>query len=101
MKENAKRVWMGIYHGVLILCGLGLVLAVLGLFFKQDPLYYVGLLMAAPLFLIVLPLCILLIVLSIVFPPMAGIGELMGWWRQPTSKDDKNDNQPAQPTRSP
>jgi hypothetical protein len=94
MKESARRVWMRIYYGVLVVCGLGLVLAVLGLFLQREPLYYTGLLMAALLFVIVLPTCVLLLALTII----GGIRELMGWSRGPAGRDDKTDDQPLPPT---
>ena len=95
MKESARRAGMRIYYSVLIICGLGLVLAVLGLFLKQDPLYYAGLLLAAPLFLIVLPICILLLALT----PIGGIWELMEWSRRAAGRDNKTDDQSRPPTR--
>jgi hypothetical protein len=96
MKEDTRRAWMRICYGVLIICGLGLVLAVLGLFCQQDPLCYAGLLMAAPLFLIVLPICILLLVFTII----GGIWELMEWPRSSAGKGNKTDDEPPQPMRS-
>lgn len=53
--------WLG--YLLLIVCALGLVLALVGLIFHYDPLYYAGLILASPLFMIVLPFCLLLLVL--------------------------------------
>lgn len=51
--------WLGCL--LLIVCGLGLVLAFIGLVFKYDSLYFLGLILASPLFVIGLPFCLLVL----------------------------------------
>jgi len=53
--------WIG--YLLLIVCAFGLVLALIGLIFKNDSLYFLGLLFSSPLFLVVLPCCLLLMVI--------------------------------------
>ena len=63
MKQSIHNILKRLYYLLLIICGLGLVLALVGLSFKYDPLYFMGLILASPLFLIVLPACFLMIIL--------------------------------------
>lgn len=63
MKKKTHPILVQIFYLVLILCGIGLVLALAGMIFNHDPIYYAGLILATPLFVIVLPVCILLIAL--------------------------------------
>lgn len=69
MKKKTKQFLERLCYGILIVCGIGLLLATVGLIFKTDPLYYTGLILASPLFLVVLPVCLLLVALF----PVAGI----------------------------
>lgn len=53
--------WIG--YLLLIVCTLGLVLALIGLIFKSDSLYLWGLLLSSPFFIIGIPFCLLLMLL--------------------------------------
>lgn len=61
--------WLGCLLLVIlgIICCLGLLLALIGLIFNCDPLYFIGLLLASPLFIFILPGLLLLLVLFNIF----------------------------------
>jgi hypothetical protein len=63
MKEKIRDIFRRLGYLLLIVCGIGLVLALIGLVFKNDSLYFLGIILSSPLFLIVLPFCLLLVVL--------------------------------------
>ncbi len=58
---------------VLAIGAAGLCVAVVGIAVGHETIYYVGLILAAPLFIVVLPVCLLLIGLMLVFCAVQGI----------------------------
>ena len=49
-----------IWYLLLIVGSFGIVVALIGLVFKNDAIYYSGLLFSSPFYLILLPICLLL-----------------------------------------
>jgi hypothetical protein len=82
MKKETKRILEKIYYGILIICGVGLLLAVIGLTFKITQLYYTGLVLALPLFIVVLPVCLLLMALF----PIGCLYGLIVWIKKKVRK---------------
>jgi uncharacterized membrane protein len=74
MVNKSNKTLEKVYCGILIFCGIGLLLSLVGITFEVSSLYYTGLVIASPLFIIVLPACLLLLAL---FP----VGCLYGIFR--------------------
>jgi len=88
MKTSLKRCAMGVYFAVLAVSIIGVCLAYLGMLLKHDALWMTGLVLALPLFVIVLPICILLIALI----PVAGVVQAALWARTHFFRRHGNDN---------
>ncbi len=63
MKKIFRNILISLGVVLGVICAFGLVLAVIGLIFRQDVLYFYGLLLASPLFVLVLPFCFLILLL--------------------------------------
>ena len=88
MKKKTESVLEKICYGILIVCGVGLIFALTGLFFKVDFIYYSGLILASPLFIVVLPACLLLMALF----PIAGIYGIICWLKHKANANPNNNN---------
>ncbi len=88
MKQRICNIlkWLG--YLLLIICGiiccLGLVLALVGTVFNNDSLYFIGLLLASPLYLFILPGLIILLVLFNIFT-------IILWFRKPQIDSNTED----------
>jgi cbb3-type cytochrome oxidase subunit 1 len=74
MKRQTEQLLERLFLGWLIIGVTGLVVALLGLLFRQDILYFVGLIIALPMFLFGLGL-VLLVALMYIF----GIVQILKW----------------------
>jgi hypothetical protein len=75
MKKSVKRLMWAGYLAVLAISTTGVCLAYIGMLVKQDAVYWVGLILALPLLVIVLPICVLLIAMF----PIAGVYAALRW----------------------
>jgi hypothetical protein len=88
MKKQTEQLLERLFLGWLIIGVIGLAVAVLGLLLRQDMLYFVGLIIALPMFLFGLGL-VLLIFLMYIF----GIGHILRWiYRKLSGTTSQKDN---------
>ena len=74
MKEKGKHIMERVFLSWLLIGAIGLILSVIGLIFKHDPLYFTGIFIALPVYLFGLILA-LLIVLMYIF----GLAQILRW----------------------
>jgi F0F1-type ATP synthase assembly protein I len=86
--DDALTVGQKIALAILAISAGGLCIAVLGLLLDHDTLYHAGLVMAAPLYLIVLPICILLVGIMAVLAPVSVIAWLFSFGSGNRPDDD-------------
>ena len=64
MKKIIIKIFKWIWYLILLVGGFGLIIALIGFIFKNDSLYFWGLLFSSPFYLVVLPCCLLLMVIG-------------------------------------
>ena len=75
MNKSVKRLMWSCCLAVLGISATGVCLAYIGMLIKEDVVYWVGLILALPLLVTVLPICVLLIAMC----PIAGVYAALRW----------------------